>query len=675
MKLTQREIDILGLIVHSRNDIDVKEMSKKLDLTVEQFKYALEKINRYLRLKNRQVIQSERGKVHLSNRYELKEEYNFLISHTTPDIFRYSTEQIQQYIFLKLLISEEPVPIGYFVKTLNTSRTTVVNSLSIIEKTCEEELIHFRHILRQGYQIQGYSYKRFFLFIEVLLKLINIRELYGFYYKDMIYSKAGELIFFEMFELDTLFEAIDETIEFSSKTENLDDTSFLLLMVLKYKYFELDKLDLSGDNKDKLEILRHFLYELENNEQLDLENRQLGERLILGINHELSKKLGVTLRFSEASNRAVYKHVERMIFRVKNGVDYQDVETKSLIEGYEELFTIMETAIKKFGEGQFYRISQSEIVLLTLYYISELEKASPKYQKAPRVLIICAEGRAVSTILKKRIANFVDSKMIHTSSVFEFENSYIDYYDLVITTVPLLEVSDEKIIYLENIFEDDVIEKIKKKMRYSGHQMINQNLGKFSGIMEAIYEETEVVKDLSRLETRILKILTSESMTEMISEKHQLVGSFIFDETLVTYHKQRHTFQQAIFQSAQGLLEKASIQQSYIDKIISNAEQFGNYMMVLPGILLAHAGEEDGVIENGFSISMFKQAVQSPETNDYPINIIMVVAMNRHEFYPAIERIIQWISSTQTIATLSNEENKSTIAKTIKSLLVNEVQE
>lgn len=670
MKLTQREIDILRMVLHSRNDLDVVEIAERLNLSAEQFRYALEKINNYLLKNKKQVIQIEKSKVHIINRNELKEQYNFLVSHTTPDVFRYSTEQIRIYIFLKLLLSEEPVPIGYFVETLNTSRTTVVNSLSSIEETCEHEMLNFQHILRRGYRIQGYSYKRFFLFIEKLLKIINVREIYSFYYRDTIYSKAGELIFFELFELDTLFEAIDETIHFSSKEENLDDTNFLLLMVLKYKYFELNQLEYSEDNREKILIIRHFLSELEHNDALNFENERLSEELLQEINLALSKALRIDLNFSKKRNNAVYKHVERMIFRLQNGVDYQDFETRALIEGYEELFFVIDKVTKKFKNEMFKQISASEISLLTLYYISEIEKVSPKYKKTPRVLIICAEGRAISTILKNRIAHFIDINMIHTISAFEFESFYITYYDLIITTVPLPEVESEKVIYLENIFEDDVVQRVKEKIKFGGHQIINQNLGKFSRIMEAIYEETEAVKDLSKLEMRIIKILTSESLNEQ-----QTIGSFIFDESMVTYYLENYTFKEAIAKSADGLLKKKSIQQSYIDKIISNAEKFGNYMMVLPGILLAHAGEEDGVVENGFSISMFKQPIQSSATNGYPIHIIMVVAMNRRKFYPAIERIIRWISDTQTIATLINEKNKSQTVRAIKSLLVDEVQE
>ncbi len=38
--------------------------------------------------------------------------------------------------------------------------------------------------------------------------MINIREIYSFYYQDNLYSKAGDLVFFDLFDLDILFDSL-----------------------------------------------------------------------------------------------------------------------------------------------------------------------------------------------------------------------------------------------------------------------------------------------------------------------------------------------------------------------------------------------------------------------------------------------------------------------------------
>lgn len=51
----------------------------------------------------------------------------------TPKKYRYSQEEVQQFLLLKLLLSEDVLPVTYFEEVLFISRSSVLNHLRAIE--------------------------------------------------------------------------------------------------------------------------------------------------------------------------------------------------------------------------------------------------------------------------------------------------------------------------------------------------------------------------------------------------------------------------------------------------------------------------------------------------------------------------------------------------------------
>lgn len=65
----------------------------------------------------------------------------------------------------------------------------------------------------------------------------------------------------------------------------------------------------------------------------------------------------------------------------------------------------------------------------------------------------------------------------------------------------------------------------------------------------------------------------------------------------------------AIRISSQKLYDNGMINQNYINKMIQNVEEFGPYIVIAPNIAMPHSRPEHGVIEGGFSITVFEESV------------------------------------------------------------------
>ncbi|MFO7944348.1 MAG: PTS sugar transporter subunit IIA [Anaerolineales bacterium] len=71
------------------------------------------------------------------------------------------------------------------------------------------------------------------------------------------------------------------------------------------------------------------------------------------------------------------------------------------------------------------------------------------------------------------------------------------------------------------------------------------------------------------------------------------------------------------------LLEAEAIQSTYIDRCIEMVDEHGPYMVVAPGIALAHARPEDGVLRLCLSVATLSDPVLFHHPQNDPVDLIL----------------------------------------------------
>ncbi|MDF2675182.1 MAG: sugar transporter subunit [Clostridiales bacterium] len=84
-------------------------------------------------------------------------------------------------------------------------------------------------------------------------------------------------------------------------------------------------------------------------------------------------------------------------------------------------------------------------------------------------------------------------------------------------------------------------------------------------------------------------------------------------------------WKEAIEISGNLLLENRKIKRKYIDNMIKAVIDMGPYIVITPGLALAHAEPSSDVLENGVSLITLKEPVDFGSIND-PVNIILCLA-------------------------------------------------
>lgn len=665
MRLTQREIDVLNMVINQADAVQLDTMMRKLNLSLNQFRYAMDKINHFLSEQGLSWMNVDRDQVTLPARADVKKALNYFVAHTTPEQFRYSQEQIQTFIFLKLLLADEPVPTTYFIDTLYTSRTTVIRAISFVRKQSEQYDLTFVHLHRVGYLLEGTIFQKLTLFLRLLMKTISVREIYSFYYRDSVYSKMGELILFNVFDLDRLLAALGETIKYAKTMSNLDDMDFCLLAILDYKFRDVVTANTNNAGPEMEELAHLGAKILANETQAILPDER---ELINYINEKVHSQFSLQFDFSAQFVDVLSHHIRRFMLRQKNSMQMNDIDVALFLKDYEQLNQVITDAVRSYPHADLSHITPSEIMLITLYYASELEKHTTHSFDAYRVLVVCAQGQAVSSIIRNKLARLIDSKQIDTSAVYEVNERQLNGYDLVISTVRLPGVKFPNILYVQNAFSKDIVQMVRKRLAITNKTHVGTGIDKFTAIMDVLNDAGLPPERVNQMEMEILQILAKPTVQNTGQAKASK-ASLVINPKLVNRITQTMSWQEAFKTAAQPMIDQHLITAGYVNKIITNTQQHGLYMMVIPGLVLAHAGEADGIRQNGIGITVFDSPISPPDPHTTPsIQVVVTIAFHEREAHPLIQKLIDWLLKGDTLNQLTKFTAKEEVVDEVNRL-------
>ena len=120
-----------------------------------------------------------------------------------------------------------------------------------------------------------------------------------------------------------------------------------------------------------------------------------------------------------------------------------------------------------------------------------------------------------------------------------------------------------------------------------------------------------------------------------------------------------NNWEEAVRAGGQLLVQADVCENRYVDAMVSAVNEMGPYMVLAPGIALAHGRPEDGVLKIGMSIINLETPVEfGSETND-PVYLIISFGGVDKESH---------IAMLQELAVFLMEESNQELLKTAKSI-------
>jgi mannitol/fructose-specific phosphotransferase system IIA component (Ntr-type) len=95
------------------------------------------------------------------------------------------------------------------------------------------------------------------------------------------------------------------------------------------------------------------------------------------------------------------------------------------------------------------------------------------------------------------------------------------------------------------------------------------------------------------------------------------------DATMIKLQAHAKDWQDAVRQGGELLIKGGKCEERYVDAMVEAVKTMGPYMVLAPGLALAHARPEDGVLELGMSVITLETPVEfGSEAND-PVSLII----------------------------------------------------
>ena len=86
----------------------------------------------------------------------------------------------------------------------------------------------------------------------------------------------------------------------------------------------------------------------------------------------------------------------------------------------------------------------------------------------------------------------------------------------------------------------------------------------------------------------------------------------------------------AIRASGELLVASGRVTGEYVDQMVAAVEEFGPYIVIAPGIALAHARPSDAVLSTGLSLAVLAEPVEFGSHND-PVRLVFGLAAKDHD--------------------------------------------
>lgn len=120
-------------------------------------------------------------------------------------------------------------------------------------------------------------------------------------------------------------------------------------------------------------------------------------------------------------------------------------------------------------------------------------------------------------------------------------------------------------------------------------------------------------------------------------------------------------WREAIRISVMPLEEGGYVEPRYKEKIISEVEKLGSYIIIAPFIALPHARPEDGVIKSQIAITLFKNEIKFDKENAIARLFLTLAAVDSSSHLNALMKISEILQDKEKVNNILKSDSSETL--------------
>jgi mannitol/fructose-specific phosphotransferase system IIA component (Ntr-type) len=126
-----------------------------------------------------------------------------------------------------------------------------------------------------------------------------------------------------------------------------------------------------------------------------------------------------------------------------------------------------------------------------------------------------------------------------------------------------------------------------------------------------------------------------------------------FPERAIRLDVQCDGWRDAVRASGQLLVDTGVVEEAYVEAIVTAVEELGPYIVLAPGIAIAHARPEDGARDVGFSLVRLAEPLEFGSKHNDPVEFVFAFASPDKDLHTtALASLADFIESGENLERL-----------------------
>lgn len=619
-----------------------KGLEEKFHLTRKQLSYSFDKINDYLRENGHPEIKR------LKTGYfmvpgPVAEHYSAKEAAITKSSYTYSDEERAYWIELRLLCHEDELSTYHFTEELQISKNTLLSDLKKVQERVNRFSLELAYNRKEGYRLYGSEYHKRELLTHALRKLLNmpggeenLNRIYGIREEGVKNLRENIEEIENKLQLQFTDERLKELLYIfyftlirikNEKTVEAMDQYRLVTTTKEYSVVAAfaDKYRIKDENEIVYFAVQIQISKVHNRVYEDMGNLELlrdaGMHMLERFESISCVRLDGRTEFLEI----LYQHMKPAVYRIWYGYHVEPDITDMILPKYQYLHEIVRKAVRPYEVYLTCTFPDPELVYITVLFASWLHKEGKliQVQEKERAVVVCTNGLTVSQYLFVSLSELLpEIEFLECLSLRDFYE-YDKDFQIVFSTVRLETDKEQFVVYP---FANDIA---KKSFR------------------EKVLDNIRVSEGEVKLQSRL---------------------PFLLPDERIQITREMPDWQNAIRMASAPLLENGFIDRNYVERAIDMVETDKRFIMIADGVIIAHAGVDDGVYSMGMSFLRLPEKLSFNGYMDADI-IVVLATPDKTRHLPALYQLFDLLEDEGNISAMRRAQDAHEIARLIRKYI------
>ena len=677
--LNNREIKMLD-IFSSGEEVSIKKLKEKFDISERMVRYDIEKINFVLSIFNIKPIYRNKSGIFKLDSDNKINKIKDIVKEAEP----VTIEKRRNLIKFLLITTVKKLNISNLMEKFDTSRITINSDLNSIKKEFEKKGIKLS--TKKGIMLEGKISNLIKYRVEKIseclnyLKNIKNKTIYGMKTEEIFKENLG---IEEVRTLSDFLKKVLSKLNFSATDENYKTMlSYIILLQSENFHEEINNfICVDGgiikewDEYDtiKKEVKNYGLNEIFKEQDIfiitDLvikissynKDSQFYENwidldiLVKNLIENINSRLNVDISKDKLLFEYLRQHLNPFFYRVKNEYTLNDKFIQDLEFTKNNLFYLIKESLNILTNILKKDIPDKEIFLLTLHFQASIERVTNNNMKVKRIIIISTLGYGISQILVDNVSSLFNVEIVAVTPYFKLKETLLNNknIDYIITTMDIEDKNsyDIPILKVNPIFTAED----RKKMLDVGFVSNNKKF-LISELIQIIEEEAKICN-----KEKLIKKLENKMKGRVINDvAEEEEGKDIITDESIIFNYDGKNIEEAVKYTCNLLEKKGYISSSYTKSILDILKNHTSYMIIHNGIILPHSKNKNNVFKTSGILLELKNDFQ---LNGNTIKYIFTFAIkDKEKELNRVSKIINKIFKDELVEIMKTK-NKDKIVK------------